>query len=379
MDEYTCPKCGAILNNQKGFDPEYGTWRCLRCGQMIMDEDTYNGDLYKGVAWYCDECGALLNKQDGFSDTYYSWNCTECGHENFINEDEIDDEDHENTDNYYLDDKDDINDEEEFDDDDDTDDVDNEIVALASDAVSSMITSALEIGAETYKKVHSEKKKTADMLEKINEEEARIESEKSRAWRRKHKKGILITVITILLILIAIGAYIFYITLIPVRYDSEDLIGTNYESVETKLRASGFENVNSKEIPDLKITQKEKENVVTDVIIRNKMKFSAETKFLPSEKITVVYHTLEKIYAPLTSKEAKGMQYADVVKQFEEKGFQNVKVEPIYDIITGWIKKDGEVESVSINGSKDFTVNTSYNVDAEVIINYHTLKKNREN
>ena len=242
-----------------------------------------------------------------------------------------------------------------------------------------MITSALGIGAETYKKVHSEKKKQADMLEKINEEEARIESEKSRAWRRKHKKGILITVITIILILIAIGTYIFYITLIPIRYDSEDLIGTNYESVETKLRASGFENVNSKEIPDLKITQKEKENIVTDVIIRNKMKFSAETKFLPSEKITVVYHTLEKIYAPLTSKEAKGMKYADVVKQFEEKGFQNVKVEPIYDIITGWIKKDGEVESVAINGSKDFTVNTSYNVDAEVVISYHTLKKNKEN
>ena len=242
-----------------------------------------------------------------------------------------------------------------------------------------MITSALGIGAETYKKVHSEKKKQADMLEKINEEEARIESEKSRAWRRKHKKGILITVITIILILIAIGAYIFYITLIPVRYDSEDLIGTNYESVVEKLRASGFGKVNSKEIPDLKITQKEKENVVTDVIIRNKMKFSAETKFLPSEKITVVYHTLEKIYAPLTSKEAKGMQYADVVKKFEEKGFQNVKVEPIYDIITGWIKKDGEVESVAINGNKDFAVNTSYNVDAEVVISYHTLKKNREN
>ena len=217
------------------------------------------------------------------------------------------------------------------------------------------------------------------MLEKINEEEARIESEKSRAWRRKHKKGILITVIIIILILIAIGTYIFYITLIPIRYDSEDLIGTNYESVENKLRASGFENVNSKEIPDLKITQKEKENIVTDVIIRNKMKFSAETKFLPSEKITVVYHTLEKIYAPLTSKEAKGMKYADVVKQFEEKGFQNVKVEPIYDIITGWIKKDGEVGTVAINGNKDFTVNTSYNVDAEVVISYHTLKKNKEN
>mgnify|MGYP000274896924 CR=1 FL=1 len=28
---------------------------------------------------------------------------------------------------------------------------------------------------------------------------------------------------------------------------------------------------------------------------------------------------------------------------------------------------------------KIFTVNTSYNVDAEVVISYHTLKKNKEN
>ena len=34
---------------------------------------------------------------------------------------------------------------------------------------------------------------------------------------------------------------------------------------------------------------------------------------------------------------------------------------------------------MAINGSKDFTVNTSYNVDAEVVISYHTLKKNKEN
>ena len=26
MDEYFCPNCGAILNDQLGFDPDAGTW-----------------------------------------------------------------------------------------------------------------------------------------------------------------------------------------------------------------------------------------------------------------------------------------------------------------------------------------------------------------
>ena len=89
MDEYFCPNCGAVLNNQYGFDPDGGTWRCTECGELLMDDDVYNGDSFEGVAWCCDSCGTLLNRQCGFSDSYGSWTCTECGHHNRISEDDI--------------------------------------------------------------------------------------------------------------------------------------------------------------------------------------------------------------------------------------------------------------------------------------------------
>ncbi|MCR5449762.1 MAG: hypothetical protein K6F23_10230 [Solobacterium sp.] len=82
VQEYFCPHCGAILNDQPGFDPDNGTWICTECGQMLMDDDISNSDTYEGIAWFCDNCGALLNRQVGFSDSYGSWTCTECGHVN---------------------------------------------------------------------------------------------------------------------------------------------------------------------------------------------------------------------------------------------------------------------------------------------------------
>lgn len=89
MDEYYCPNCDAILNDQLGFDPDNGSWTCTSCGKLLMDEDVYEGDTYEGVAWYCDECDALLNRQSGFSDSCGTWTCTECGHTNGITEDDI--------------------------------------------------------------------------------------------------------------------------------------------------------------------------------------------------------------------------------------------------------------------------------------------------
>ncbi len=88
-DEYFCPNCGAILNDQPGFDSDSGTWTCQECGKFLMDDDIYSGDRFDGVAWYCDDCGALLNRQLGFSDSCDTWTCDECGHINRISEDAI--------------------------------------------------------------------------------------------------------------------------------------------------------------------------------------------------------------------------------------------------------------------------------------------------
>ena len=73
-DEYFCPHCGAILNEQNGSDPENDTWTCTECGMLLTDEDFF-GEEENGVVGYCKNCGAILNKQDGFSKYDSSWMC----------------------------------------------------------------------------------------------------------------------------------------------------------------------------------------------------------------------------------------------------------------------------------------------------------------
>lgn len=43
--------------------------------------------------WYCDECDDLLNDQSGFDADCGTWTCEKCGATNYINEEEILDED----------------------------------------------------------------------------------------------------------------------------------------------------------------------------------------------------------------------------------------------------------------------------------------------
>ena len=86
-----CGKCGAILNNQPGFDPDSPLGTCSVCGAGWYNENIYQGERFKGVFWHCDKCDALLNIQPGFSDFNDYWKCTICSHVNHIAESEIDD------------------------------------------------------------------------------------------------------------------------------------------------------------------------------------------------------------------------------------------------------------------------------------------------
>lgn len=89
-EEYYCPNCDAILNDQSGFDPDNGAWTCTECGQEIFGDDIEATQKeFDDVVWYCDSCNAVLSKQSGFSDDCRTWQCTECGHINDISEDEI--------------------------------------------------------------------------------------------------------------------------------------------------------------------------------------------------------------------------------------------------------------------------------------------------
>lgn len=54
---------------------------------------TYNGDdfdsNYPDTTWRCDHCGAILNQQEGFDDKLSEWICKDCGHTNKIDISEV--------------------------------------------------------------------------------------------------------------------------------------------------------------------------------------------------------------------------------------------------------------------------------------------------
>ncbi|MCV9885132.1 DUF4839 domain-containing protein [Metabacillus halosaccharovorans] len=78
---------------------------------------------------------------------------------------------------------------------------------------------------------------------------------------------------------------------------------------------------------------------------------------------------------PSGSSTQKGRDYIEVVNDFKEKGFKNIKTEKMEDLITGWLTKDGQVESVSVDGDKDYSSDVWYSNDVEVVITYHTFSK----
>jgi hypothetical protein len=43
------------------------------------------------------------------------------------------------------------------------------------------------------------------------------------------------------------------------------------------------------------------------------------------------------------------------------------------DLITGWVTKDGSIESVTIDGDADFKDGDKYYHDVEVVITIHTF------
>lgn len=85
-----------------------------------------------------------------------------------------------------------------------------------------------------------------------------------------------------------------------------------------------------------------------------------------------------EVKTPAGSSDMEGRNYEDVVTIFEEKGFTNIKTEPIDDLIFGWLTKDGEVEEVSVGGKVDYSPDKWVPADTEVVIRYHTFPQDDE-
>ena len=82
--------------------------------------------------------------------------------------------------------------------------------------------------------------------------------------------------------------------------------------------------------------------------------------------------TPNEIRLPASSSDYKNQSYTDVLDDFESAGFTNIKLKIIYDLVTGWLTSDGEIEEVLVNGSSSFTKGDLFPKDTEIVISYHT-------
>ena len=332
-NEYYCPHCGAVLNDQYGFDPDNDSWTCTSCAQELYGDDVYDGDAYPGVMWYCDDCGALLNKQSGFSDDCGSWFCSECGHLNAISEDEIyeskaDYEEKKST-SYWNDGDDD------GDDDDDDDD----------DCVSGRSEFRYSPEFNTHYQQHG--------------------SESPKGRGKEQQKQLLIRLWRI----ITRRKQVIEISSISCR-------GKKYEEVYSLLKEREFYNVTTKQMEDLPYERIGEEGIVANVLVNEKNDFDAASKIPFDADIVIYYHTLKKAEVPVTSSSAKGKNVNDVLERFRNAGFVDIKTEAIYDLLKGWVKKNDSIEEVLIDGRRINNRKERFRLDSVITIKYHTFKSN---
>lgn len=225
------------------------------------------------------------------------------------------------------------------------------------------------------------KEENIPKVDETDEEEEIIQVESPRtpikpSWASRHKGFIFIAILISIALMFGSYAYYEYQKLIPIGYEEDALVGLEYNKVVEMLENSGFTYITTEEISDLSLDEESSANLVTDIRLDEKPTFDEDTKYAYDKHIVVIYHSLELYNAPVTSKDAKGTNYNDVMDKFKDAGFVNVKTNVIYDIITGWVTDDGQVKSITINGDEDFDTYDEYRPDAEIVITYHTYKKN---
>ena len=334
-NKHRCPKCGDILEDQYSFYEYEDTHTCTNCDTELFKED----DEYK-VLYRCPKCNEILNEQIGFDDDYYEWDCDNCG---TTLEKEYD--------GYHI----------ENEDDEDYNYVPSEQRTYT-----------------VHRRIENQRS-LLDAEEIISKEKESRKREKRISFYKKHWRGLLILIAVACIGCFGGYKYYLYQRSIPVGVSSEELLGQKYESAVSVLEKAGFTDVSTSPEFDIGIEDKNIEGTVESVTIDGQNSFNEDKRFQFDAPVIVSYHKIKDIYVPLSAKEAKKLQYDDLVDQLKSAGFVNITLEPEYDLIKGWLKKEGRVESMTINGDSSFKSNAAYRPDAEIIIVYHAFKKDRKN
>ena len=155
--------------------------------------------------------------------------------------------------------------------------------------------------------------------------------------------------------------------------------GHDCYDVYSVLETDGFENIEFVALDDLTSAEVEDEDSVEKVTINGESVLNIGDSYPADAEVIIYYHNVKTIAIPFSSDEyPEDILYNGIVELLEKEGFSNIVAEPIEDLILGWLTKDGEIETISINGKEIFDEFESVPFDAEIIIKYHTYPAHNE-
>lgn len=230
-----------------------------------------------------------------------------------------------------------------------------------ADALAGLLTVAVGAGIAA----HSRKKQQEREEEAQRQAEAeriRLEKEQERKARNTLKKK-------------RVKAFFFKGKKIEVSHDCEYLIGRNMSFVADSFAEDAFSNVQTIPIKDIYKGSAHKVGQVDQVVI-NGSSFFRKGDLIPYDaEIIITYHEKKEITIPFSERSLRKMNYVAAGDRFQELGFTEIYEKPICDLVTGWIKKDGMVEKITIGNVYPFKKNSVFPYDVKITIEYHTFKK----
>lgn len=84
---------------------------------------------------------------------------------------------------------------------------------------------------------------------------------------------------------------------------------------------------------------------------------------------------VETVRTPASNHLERGRNYKEVIEDFEDKGFTNIKTETIEDLVYGRSFRNGEVERISVGGDINYDSGVEVPADTEVVISYHSFSQ----
>jgi len=164
---------------------------------------------------------------------------------------------------------------------------------------------------------------------------------------------------------------------ISIPNSASNYIGRNVQETLNQLEFLGFTNINIIGLEEVDFENYSSDIIIREISINGNASFK-EKAWFPIDAEIIITRIIE-IELSSSSIDLKGNSYDDVVSILIDLGFINIWTEGMGNLSTGFIRRDGIVRDISINGVKSFTTGTYFPIDAEIVISHNSFNENRLN